>query len=127
MSLPLCLSGRIVSGKGRGRSMGLMTANLDLDPTGKLERGVYGGLGTVITSPHRPVYKAAISCGNSPYFGDLSHDVIEVHLLDGDCNVGDTLEIEVRFYIREQRKDFNSLEELMTTIRSDIQRVRDGI
>lgn len=124
VSLPIRLSGRIVEGKGRGTDLGVATANLDIDPSGLLPSGVYAGRGTLSSGC---TYKAAISCGNSPYFGDLSRDVIEVHLLDGECVRGDILTIEVLHYIRPQRSDFTSIEELMETIKGDLQFVRDHI
>ena len=112
-------SGRVVAGKGRGKSLGIATANLDIDPP--IPPGVYIGEASVSGKK----FYAAISCGNSPYFGDIEKNIIEVHLLDGECNRGDIMSVTVWKFLRPQRKDFSSVEDLISTINQDILSVRE--
>jgi len=84
---------------------------------------VYFGWGSVDRSSQ--VYKNLISVGTNPFFGDTAR-VIESHLLhdfgdDTNDFYGSELTVSVLAFIRPQRGDFRSEEELVKTIRCDIE------
>jgi riboflavin kinase/FMN adenylyltransferase len=113
------VEGIVVRGDGRGRELGLPTANLDL-PEGLLvpPDGVYAGW----TGDRR----AAVSIGTNPHFDGVERRV-EAHLLDFDGDLyGDRLVVELWEPIREQRR-FDSLEELVAAIGDDVERTRGAL
>ena len=79
------LDGTVVRGAGRGRSIGVPTANLatpnDLVPPA----GVYATLATV----DGIVLPAVTNIGMRPTFGDVDAPVIETHVLDTDRDLYD--------------------------------------
>jgi riboflavin kinase / FMN adenylyltransferase len=117
------LEGIVERGAGRGRTLGIPTANLstsaELIPAG----GVYAAW--VVAESKR--WKAAVNVGTNPTFnshqrveGRVQEAGIEAHLLgfSGDL-YGDRLKIEFVSRLREEKK-FSSAEELVDQIRSDI-------
>jgi riboflavin kinase/FMN adenylyltransferase len=115
---PYWLSGEVVRGEGRGRELGVPTANLEIE-AGKLipAPGIYavrawdGGLG----GPHDGV----LHVGPRPVFDDARTSV-EAHLLDfrGDL-YGKHLRLELIDRVREVR-DFDSVGELVSAMRQDV-------
>jgi riboflavin kinase/FMN adenylyltransferase len=110
------VEGTVVHGDGRGRALGFPTANLDV-PAGLLvpPDGVYAGWtrGRL----------AAVSIGTNPHFDGVERRV-EAHLLDFDGDLYDQrLLVEIWSGVREQRR-FDSLEELVAAIGTDVERVR---
>ncbi|HEV2295399.1 MAG TPA: riboflavin biosynthesis protein RibF [Tepidisphaeraceae bacterium] len=109
------LRGEVVKGHQRGRSIGVPTANLrvmdQLIPTD----GVYVGRATI----DGRTYAAAVSIGTMPTFGENQRQV-EAHVIgfDGDL-YGQTLEVELTDWIREQWK-FAGIEALKSQMRRDI-------
>ena len=83
--------------------------------------GVYAG--TAQLDGRR--WAAAISIGRTPTFEDETLQ-IEAHLLDFESEVYDR-PVRIRFHkrLRAQQR-FESAEELMRQINTDVQRVRDG-
>ena len=111
-------------GRGEGTDMGFATANLQVKPHDRvLGEGVYAAYATVAGVR----YKAAVSVGVSPTFEAASTANIEVHILDfsGDL-VGQDVTIEFIKYLRPMIK-FDSTEELIATVTSNIQWVRDNL
>lgn len=74
------IDGEIVRGAGRGRSIGVPTANLASANELVPPSGVYATFATV----DGVVYPAITNIGLRPTFGDVEHPVIETHLLDID-------------------------------------------
>jgi riboflavin kinase/FMN adenylyltransferase len=108
----------VVRGDGRGRELGVPTANLDV-PDGLLvpPDGVYAGW----TNGHR----AAVSIGTNPHFDGVDRRV-EAYLLDFDGDLYDErLVLEIWAPLREQRR-FGSLEELVAAIGDDVVRTRSA-
>ena len=110
---PYAVSGMVVSGEGRGRKLGVPTANLSEILTLVPGDGVYVGA-TEVEGMRQP---AAIHVGSNPTFGE-SANKIEVHLLafDGDLygrdltvqfleRVRGTVEFETVDALREQLAD----------------------
>jgi riboflavin kinase/FMN adenylyltransferase len=113
---PAEVEGIVVRGDGRGRELGFPTANLDV-PHDLLVApdGVYAGW----TRDTR----AAVSIGTNPHFEGTERRV-EAHLLDFDGDLyGQRLVVEIWSPLREQRR-FDSLEELVAAIGSDVERAR---
>lgn len=125
---PFELTGTIVKGEQRGRTIGVPTANLDPDAYAGLITpmdGVYAGTVTLEDDgTHRP---AAISIGLKPTFG---HDrlTIEAHLIDYNTEDPDALYGKpARFafarWVRDQYP-FPGVAELKEQLMRDIDTVR---
>jgi riboflavin kinase/FMN adenylyltransferase len=116
---PYVLSGVVIQGYQRGRTIGVPTANLNITDQLVPNDGVYAARCTIAGKTH-PV---ALSIGTLPTFGPDRRRQVEAHLLDfaGDL-YGQTLEVEVLDWIREQRK-FDGLESLKRAIARDVEAV----
>jgi riboflavin kinase/FMN adenylyltransferase len=119
---PYRLTGRVVSGDGRGRELGYPTANIAVDAR-KLqpERGVYVGRvsgGGLTNAP------AVVNLGRRPTFGE-GERTVEAHVLDFDGDlVGARLVFDFGPRLRSEVK-FNDVNTLKAQIRADIERARD--
>ena len=115
------LTGSVTKGAGRGKSIGVPTANLAVwDELMIPPAGVYAGYATLGGEQ----YAAATNIGVKPTFGveDLT---IEAHLLDFDRDIyGETLELSFEARLRPERK-FAGATELVAQIQSDISAARD--
>ena len=116
---PYHLTGTVVPGASRGRTLGFPTANLDEIRTMLPPEGVYGGRCEVDGRK----YAAAVNLGPNPTFGELARKV-EVHLLDftGDL-YGQTLSLDWLTRVRATQK-FHSVTELREQLARDIAAVR---
>jgi riboflavin kinase/FMN adenylyltransferase len=115
---PYSLSGSVVSGDGRGRTLGFPTANLALPETKLgLLPGVYAGY---LADTQAPV---VVYSGSAPTFDTHTHRH-EVHILDYDGNLyGQSLSVMVTQQIRGEMQ-FASTDALQAQIQSDIQAAR---
>lgn len=121
---PHSVSGVVVSGDRRGRSIGFPTANLaevcELAPPG----GVYACL--VDREGAEALGTGAANLGTRPTV-DGSRQVLEVHLLDFDGDLyGERLRVHFVERLREERR-FAGLDELSAQIRSDIAAARRAV
>lgn len=110
------LTGVVERGDGRGRELGVPTANIEL-PELKVTPalGVYAGY--VRWKDHR--YRAAINIGVRPTFGD-GRPLVEAHLLDFEGDLyGERIAVELAGYLRPEIK-FDSVDELITRMQTDI-------
>ncbi len=118
---PYTLSGSVIPGAGRGRVLGIPTANL---PVGNLQlppNGVY----LASASWKGTTYQALVNLGVRPTIDSSNHPItLEAHLLDfqGDL-YGEELKIEFVHFLREERK-FATLEQLKSQILEDIRLAR---
>lgn len=114
-------------GMGRGRQIGVPTANLAPDPDQVMPPfGVYVGWARC---PEWPRAVGAIAnWGIRPTFGDAPRPLLEVHLLEeaGYQLVGRTLGFGFWQRLREERR-FTSVEELVAQIRRDLQTAREQV
>ncbi|HVJ28322.1 MAG TPA: bifunctional riboflavin kinase/FAD synthetase [Vicinamibacterales bacterium] len=114
------LDGTVVRGAGRGRSIGVPTANLatpnDLVPPS----GVYATLASV----DGIVLPAVTNVGMRPTFGDVTAPVIETHVLDTDRDLYDRpLRLLFVQRLRDERQ-FPDVDALRAQIDADIRGAR---
>lgn len=118
---PYRLTGTVIEGDRRGRTIGFPTANLG--DVGQLlpGDGVYAGHVTVAGIAHA----AAISIGSTPTFGE-SAPKFEAHLLDfNDDLYGQSVHIDFERRLRDQCK-FASAADLTDQLHRDVEAVRTG-
>jgi riboflavin kinase/FMN adenylyltransferase len=113
--------GVVVSGDGRGTTIGFPTANLDHIPQLIPAHGVYAGIAQLEDGAMVP---AAINIGPQPTFGQ-SMARVEAHLLGYDGNLrGRRVGLHLMRALRRQEK-FHSPEQLVTQLRVDTNQVRE--
>jgi riboflavin kinase/FMN adenylyltransferase len=120
---PYCVRGTVIRGEGRGKTIGIPTANLHTWEEQHLPaNGVYATVATVGGES----YTAATNIGIRPTVGG-QHQTVEAHLLDFDR---DLYEQEVRLSfigrIRDEQK-FPSLDALVSQIHADIAQTREMV
>lgn len=131
--------GTVTRGVGRGRTIGVPTANLRPETELLPAPGVYAGWAakvvhadaaddevTGVASRMAPLetgprYPAAINIGSNPTFGTGGALSVEAHLLDypGDDLYGSRLVLGFRRRLRAERR-FSSVEALVAQIKEDI-------
>ena len=96
--------GRVISGRRLGRTLGVPTANIALEPTNRLAHGIYA----VVARVDGRAFPAVASFGTRPTVDD-GPPLLEVHLLDFDGDLyGREMEVEFIERIRDELK-FDSL------------------
>ncbi len=119
---PVALSGTVVKGEQKGRTIGFPTANIAVENEVLPPPGVYGGWG-VINGKKEP---AVINIGTCPTMKRQTKPSVEVHfpdLTEYTEMYGEKREVFLEFYLREERM-FNSVEELQSRIASDIEETK---
>ena len=121
---PYALRETVRPGRGDGADFGFATANLQVKPHDRvLGEGVYAAYALV----DGVRYKAAVSVGVAPTFEATSTANMEVHILDYEGNLhGNDIAVEFMEYLRPMKK-FDSVDELIATVKADIQWVRDNL
>jgi riboflavin kinase/FMN adenylyltransferase len=120
---PFFVDGRVVRGEGRGRTLGIPTANLDVANETLPARGVYAGWCRVLDPPSGPRWPAVVNLGRRPTFGGRD-TIVEAHLLDQDLDLyGRRLRLEFAARLRDEQP-FAGPEALVEQIRRDIARSR---
>lgn len=116
---PYALIGTVVKGYQRGRSIGVPTANLDVREQLIPADGVYAAQCNLGGKN----YAVALSIGTLPTFGADQNRQVEAHLIDfsGDL-YGQTIEVEVIDWIRDQRK-FDGIDALKRGIARDVEHI----
>lgn len=115
---PYSISGLVVQGLGRGRTIGVPTANIEprgnyvIPKTGVYAVKVHVGEGT---------YNGVINVGYKPTFDDNpAKPTLEVHIIGFNQSIyGESIQIDWIDYIRAERK-FASVEQLVDQIKDDI-------
>lgn len=115
---PYSITGKIVNGEGRGRTIGVPTANVE--PMGRYVipgRGVYA----IWADVEGERFGGVMNIGWKPTFAaSQGKDTLEAHLFDFDRTIyGSDITISFAGFIRQERK-FGSVEELVAQIRSDM-------
>ena len=112
---PYELEGKVVEGRRIGRTIGVPTANIQVDSHRLLPaNGVY--LGRMLG------HKAVVNIGRRPTVDHSARPevTVEAHLLDFDGDLyGKTVRLELLRRLRSERK-FNGLDELKEAIANDI-------
>jgi riboflavin kinase/FMN adenylyltransferase len=120
----------VVRGDGRGRSIGVPTANLRPDTELLPKNGVYAGWAELCDRPG-PRRPAAINVGTNPTF--ISAELrdrpvtVEAHLIDCDLDLyGCRLRLGFIKRLRSEER-FPSKEALVAQIRADIAATRQAV
>jgi riboflavin kinase/FMN adenylyltransferase len=118
LGAPFQMSGVVVRGDQRGRSLGYPTANLVPD-----ERLIIPGHG-VYAARAGDAY-AAVNVGVRPTFGTGRSVLVEAYLLDRDVDLyGQPLQVEFLERLRGERR-FASAEALVEQMHEDVRRTRE--
>lgn len=118
---PFELSGEVVRGKGRGRTLGFPTANLIAAQEIRPANGVYAARARV----GGELIDAAVSIGIVPTFDNGNDVTVEAYLLDFDADLyGKTVTLEFVKRLRPERR-FQGPEALVAQITEDVKQVRD--
>lgn len=121
---PFSIEGIVVKGEGRGKRIGIPTANLQIDsdiihPAG----GVY----VTETSTKKMTYRSVTNIGHNPTFKDDKKLTVETHLIDFEDDLyGETLEVKFLERLRAEKK-FSTVNDLIEQIKKDIQRGKDYV
>ena len=120
---PHRLSGEVVHGDARGRTIGFPTANLVSEVECLPLAGVYA-VSVTRRLPGAPALKGVLNIGVRPTFQGTELR-IEAHLLDwaGDL-YGEQLDVDLHQHIRGEQR-FPSIDALVAQIRLDVGRARD--
>lgn len=124
LGYPYYLTGKVVKGKGIGRTLDFPTANIEIEEPYKLipSNGVY----VVKSSLHHQEVFGMMNIGNKPTVNGTEQS-IEVHWFDVDENLYDfSFKIELLERLRDERK-FESLEALKIQLKKDQQHAWDFI
>ena len=114
------ISGVVVSGDSRGKSLGFPTANLDLDDDTTISPGVYAA----VVKWDAGTYQAVANFGYRPTFAGQGL-VFELHLLDYEGDLyGKKLFVTLTWQLRDEIR-FNDRKTLVEQIREDIRQARD--
>jgi riboflavin kinase / FMN adenylyltransferase len=109
------IEGRVVRGAGRGRGIGVPTANLATGNELVPPSGVYATMVTI----DGVLFPSITNIGMRPTFGDVDHPVIETHVLDFER---DLYEIPIRLSFVQRLRDeraFPDVDALRTQIDAD--------
>ncbi len=118
---PFQLSGEVVQGKARGRTLGFPTANVAATQEINPANGVYAARARVGTE----LVDAAVSIGIVPTFDNGNDVTVEAYLLDFDADIyGQTISLEFVKRLRPERR-FDGPEALVAQITEDVKQVRD--
>ena len=116
------IEGRVVRGDGRGRQIGIPTANVDYPPILIPEKGVYA-CRVQVDGREGQRHPAVTNIGNRPTF-DKREVTLETHLLDWEGDLyGKSIRVEFVSRLREEKK-FSGPEELVRQIHLDIENGR---
>jgi len=121
---PYTVSGSVERGRGDGGDFGFKTANLRFPSMLRtLGDGVYAAWAYVDGKR----YKAAVSVGVAPTFADKATATMEPHILDFEGDLyGQTITLEFVHWLRPMMT-FDSTEELIATVMSNIAWVRENL
>jgi len=118
---PWDVDGVVVHGAGRGRAIGVPTANIATDVELAIAPGIYAVTLSVDGGPAMP---AAASLGTNPTFVDDGGLVLEVHVIDWSGELYDR-RVRTTFVarLRDELK-FDSVDALLAQIARDIDQAR---
>ncbi len=119
---PFEISGEVIKGENRGKSLGFATSNLDVAPdVVDIKPGVYACRANV----KGETFSAVTNIGYRPTFGnDLSAPRIEAHLLDFSRDLyGEQMDLVFIERLRDEMK-FADVTDLVKQIRRDVDQTR---
>jgi riboflavin kinase/FMN adenylyltransferase len=119
-TLPISLRGTVAHGDKRGRILGFPTANINGEIAG-MEYGVYASQTRIVGDDK--VWLSVTSYGTRPTFAGADQR-IETHILDFQGDIyGREIEVQLLSFVRPELR-FTSVDELVTTMHSDLEQVR---
>lgn len=120
---PFFVDGTVARGEGRGRTIGIPTANLDVVNEALPALGVYAGWCRLLDGAGTPSWPAVVNVGRRPTFAGR-HTTVEAHLLDQDQDLyGRHMRLSFAARLRDERA-FPGVEALVEQVRRDIARAR---
>ena len=128
---PHAVEGTVVRGAGRGRTLGIPTANVADLANACPAPGIYAGALSVLSGgsgPRGPM-PAAISLGRNPTFtaGAPAPLTLEAHVLDADLDLyGARVEVAFVERLRDEAR-FEDVPSLLRQIEADIARTRAAV
>lgn len=123
---PISLLGRVVKGDGRGSTIGIPTANLEVEGEAFPPLGVYA---VTVRAPGLEHVPAVMNYGLRPTFQQAGdHAVFEIHVLDRDDLelYGQRMEVSIHAFLRRERR-FADSDELVAQIQDDIAQGREAL
>jgi riboflavin kinase/FMN adenylyltransferase len=119
------LSGKVIKGNQRGRTLGFPTANLDSEPVLHPADGVYAIVARVLGPGPRRLLRGIASLGVRPTFE--AGRSVEVHLFDFSDDLYDaTLRVGFVAWVRPQQK-FSGVDALRSQIELDCKSAREKL
>ncbi|MBK9037389.1 MAG: bifunctional riboflavin kinase/FAD synthetase [Myxococcales bacterium] len=113
------LDGVVVRGAGRGKGLGVPTANVATDGAIVAQPGIYAVTLTRLERDARPL-PAVASLGTNPTFVDGGGLVLEVHVLDFDADLyGERVRVDFVARLRAEAR-YDSVAALLAQIDQDI-------
>lgn len=115
---PRSIAGEVVPGDGRGRGLGIPTANLSCDGADLPDDGIYAArVGIDGADPRMP---ATVSVGTNPTFAGERPRRVEVHVHDVDLDLyGRRLDVVLIAFLRPTLR-FADVAELVAQSERDI-------
>jgi riboflavin kinase/FMN adenylyltransferase len=111
------IDGRVVYGKGRGKLIGVPTANIALRYPYLLPKG---GVYAVQLIWNDQRYNGVCNIGYNPTFGSTNLKTVEVHLLNfGQSLYDEYVEVEFVSRLRDEQR-FDNADQLVAQIHRDI-------
>ncbi|WP_419168922.1 bifunctional riboflavin kinase/FAD synthetase [Halobacteriovorax sp.] len=116
------IRGRVIKGAGRGRQIGIPTANLDLD---RYRRYPKNGVYITKTKFGESTWYSVTNIGHNPTFTDGMGVFVETHILDFDNDIyGNEIEVSFIKRLRDEKK-FDSVNDLIEQINLDVDKTRE--
>ncbi|MCZ7551106.1 MAG: riboflavin biosynthesis protein RibF [Anaerolineae bacterium UTCFX2] len=122
LSRPYQISGEVVHGDGRGKTLGIPTANLEVwRERALLKPGVYAGWAAVDGSAH----PAVSNIGYRPTFDQQEeYPHVEAHIIDFDQDLyRKQVSLSFLFRLRDEQR-FENIEGLVQQVHQDIEKAR---
>lgn len=122
LSRPFRITGNVIKGDGRGRSLGIPTANLSVwNERAIPAAGVYACQAIIADRS----FAAVVNIGVRPTFEpEASAPRVEAHILDFDTDIyGEEIHLDFIGHLRDEKR-FLSPKALVSQIQEDIQRAR---
>ncbi|MDB1135324.1 bifunctional riboflavin kinase/FAD synthetase [Candidatus Anaplasma sp. TIGMIC] len=117
------VSGSVMRGSSRGRSIGFPTLNLSMAHTILPRLGVYSARVMIEADVW---LQGIVNVGIRPTFSAEEAPILEMHIFDFDQEIyGQKVTIELVDFVRPERK-FDSVEQLVIQIKKDIEEVRNS-
>jgi riboflavin kinase/FMN adenylyltransferase len=123
---PVEVTGPVMHGAGRGRGLGVPTANVASEAELLPKLGIYAGRAHLLDGAGRVegTYRTALSVGSNPTFVQAGQVSVEAYLLDFEGDLyGRRLRLEILHRLRDERR-FESVDALVAQIAEDVAQAR---